>query len=89
MTPTPTSDWIDDFDERFRPIDFCNEGENKMVYVEQTRDDIKSFIRHTLLTQVSACRHAILDKLAKGIEGMKFSDEADRDWLQEWIQGNL
>lgn len=32
------------FDEKFKPIDFCNSGENKMSYVEQTIYEIKQFI---------------------------------------------
>jgi len=51
--------------------------------------DVPTEVQVFINKKVSACRHAILDKLAKGIEGMKFTDEADRDWLQEWIQENL
>lgn len=31
------------FDEKFRPIDFCHTGDNKMDYVEYVRNDIKEF----------------------------------------------
>ena len=39
-----TQPWEIEFDEKFRPVDFCNTGEHKMVYVEQTRDDIQAHI---------------------------------------------
>jgi len=33
-----------DFDEQFPPIEFCHIGEDKMTYVEDVRNDIKSYI---------------------------------------------
>jgi len=87
MNPTPENTWEIEFDKTFVcQCMLCSEHNHEF---STTAEYMKSFIRQTPLTQVSACRHAILDKLAKGIEGMKFTDEADRDWLQEWIQENL
>ena len=49
------------FDERFRPIDFCNVGDNKMEYVEQTRDEIKSH----LTSSTKAILEAVKEVVAK------------------------
>lgn len=44
---------VEEFDERFRPIDFCNVGENKMTYVEYTRKDIKELIVRSLTSTIN------------------------------------
>ncbi len=36
------------FREKFRPIDFCHTGENKMQYVEYVRDDMELFLSQTV-----------------------------------------
>ncbi len=61
------TEWEEEFDERFRPIDFCNTGDDKMTYVEQTRNELKDFIR----TTIAHAKAETVKTISEKIEGMK------------------
>ncbi len=69
--PTLIEQQIEEFenDERFRPIQFCHVGENKMQYVKYVRDDIKSFLKSSMLLAQEDERKRWVEK-AEGLKGI-------------------
>ena len=86
---------MEKFDEKFRPIDFCNEGSDKMIYVEETRDEIKHFIETSIrevLEEIENIELAPDEKTLKLLGELENKTEAfgfGQGWVCEKLNSNI
>ena len=57
-----------EFDKRFRPIDFCHVGDNKMTHVEYVRDGIKSFLLSAYKLGIEKSIEEITEEILKNLK---------------------
>jgi len=77
-----TEEHLAEWDERFRPIDFCNSGANKMDYVEQTRDELKSNLR-SLSDKIIQGVVDEVEKMKETLPAILWKDEHEENLIKQ------